>query len=94
MNTIFWHSFEAFELDYTNKFHGIIRMELTEDDKIRCEIVLEDNKEPKREDLIIGIITSDKDAADGCRFYATNLLHNEEFCKDCWRDYIKKEDNR
>ena len=92
MNTICWQSFEAFELDFTNKFCGIVRMELIDDDKIRCEIVLEDNKDPKREDLIIGIITSDKDATDGCRFYATNLLHNEKFCKDCWRDYIKKDD--
>ena len=69
-------------------------MELIDDDKIRCEIVLEDNKDQKREDLIIGIITSDKDAADGCRFHARNLLLNEEFCKDCWSDYMKKEGDR
>ena len=94
MNTICWQSFEAFELGFTNKFCGIVRMELIDDDKIRCEIVLEDTKNPNREDLIIGVITSDKSAMSQTRFYAENLLLNEEFCKDCWRNYINKEDDR
>lgn len=95
MKTIFWHQLEALELDYSeDKYHGIIRMELMDDEKIHCDIILEDSKNPQREDLIIGTIISDKDAVEGCRFHAINLLLNEKFCKACWNSYMKEDDRQ
>ena len=92
MNTIFWHYYEAFELDYSeDRFIGIIQMELDdEDNKIHCQIMLEDLINQDREKLIIGRITSDNDAFDGCKYYAKNLLLNKNYCLDCWEEYIEE----
>ena len=91
MKNFYWHHYEMYELDYSDdKFIGIVEMEFNDENKIECQIMLEDVKDQEREQIIIGRITSDADCFAGTRYHAVNLLLNEEFCLDCWNSSMKK----
>lgn len=90
MRRIHWHMCEIYALPYTNKFHGVIRMDST-CDGIRCQVILEDNK--TADELGISTIINVGYNENDCREYAISVLANKEHCLTLWENLMEKDDN-
>ena len=82
---------EAVELEYTDKFHGLIEYETTKDG-LRFDVFLVDNDDFDDRHHIGTIINSKYDIVE-CHDYCENILDDESFCKSVWKKY-KSKNNR
>ena len=79
---------ETVELEYTNKFHGLIEYKTTEDG-LRFDVYLVDNDNFDNRHHIGTIINSEYDIED-CHDYCENMLDDEDYCKSVWKNYKSK----
>ena len=79
---------EAVELEYTDKFHGLIEYKTTEDG-LRFDVYLVDNDNFDNRHHIGTIINSEYDIED-CHDYCENMLDDEDYCKSVWKNYKSK----
>ncbi len=89
MRVVHWHTCKIVDLDYTDKFHGIIRMASTVDG-IRVDVILEDNKTP--DEIVISTLINVGYNEDDCNEYALSVLDNEEHCCEIWKKLIEGDD--
>lgn len=91
MTTRFLFFAEGIELDYTDRFHAHITQESTEHG-LRCEISLCDGE--GNNEIVIGTIISKDYDMEATLQYAKNMLSNEEYCLDAWKDHCRRKRRR
>ena len=89
MRVVHWHTCKIVDLDYTDKFHGIIRIASTVDG-IRVDVILEDNKTP--DEIVISTLINVGYNEDDCNEYALGVLDNEEHCCEIWERLMEGDD--
>ncbi len=86
---LFWA--EVLELEYTDDFHAHVTFKSTEHG-LRCEISLCDGEGD--EELVIGTIISKEYDMEASHDYAVNMLEDEDFCFNAWRQHSKRRRKR
>lgn len=89
MKTVHWNLCETLDLEYESTGGGYAVIDMySHEDGLKCDIILE--SDDCEFSMLIGTIISSDYDYEGTHQYAMNMLNNEEYIADVWKQILKK----